>query len=127
MTRWASGAALGHPVPATRSTTVAPGAGPAGSTSTAPDELAEGCRRPDGRVLGTSLHGLFEADAVPARVPAPHVAGARGRSLGPAACRSPPPAQARFDRLADAMEAHLDMDALERLIDRRRTRPRRPA
>ncbi len=35
----------------------------------------------------------------------------------PPAFRSPPPATARFDVLADAIEAHVDIDAIERLID----------
>jgi adenosylcobyric acid synthase len=69
------------------------------------------------RVLGTSLHALFEDD------------GLRAAVLGWAAERAgiAPPAdpalcfeaarQARLDRIADALEAHLDLDALFALIE----------
>jgi adenosylcobyric acid synthase len=63
-------------------------------------------------VLGTSLHGLLEADrfraALLARV-AGTTAGTPGVSF--AAAR-----QAQVDRLADLVEAHLDLAAIDRLI-----------
>jgi adenosylcobyric acid synthase len=68
------------------------------------------------RVAGTSLHGLFESDELRAGV------------LGWAAGRAglPPPArsgvqfaaarQARLDRIADTLEAHLDLDRLWKIV-----------
>jgi adenosylcobyric acid synthase len=66
----------------------------------------------EGRVAGTTLHGLFESDelragvlrwaAELAGVPAPRLPGVRF-----AAER-----QARLDRIADSLEAHLDLDRL---------------
>ncbi len=83
----------------------------------------EGSEAAGGAVLGTSLHGLFEADgfrrrflsAVASRAGRPWAAG----KLSFAEART-----ARFDRLADAMEEHLDMAAVEALIDQSRRRPR---
>jgi adenosylcobyric acid synthase len=68
------------------------------------------------RIAGTSLHGLFESDELRAGV------------LGWAAGRAglPPPArsgvqfaaarQARLDRIADTLEAHLDLDRLWKIV-----------
>jgi adenosylcobyric acid synthase len=63
-------------------------------------------------VLGTSLHGLLEADGFRAALLA-RVTGASGRPPGVsfAAAR-----QAQVDRLADLVEAHLDLAAIDRLI-----------
>jgi adenosylcobyric acid synthase len=79
------------------------------------DSGFEGSEAADGALLGTSVHGLFEADgfrryflsAVARRAGRPWVGG----TVSFAAARA-----ARFDRLADAMEEHLDMAAVEALI-----------
>ena len=69
----------------------------------------DGWRR--GRVIGTSLHGLFDADEFRHAFLA-HVAEVRGCGFVPgsgsfAECR-----EEQFDRLADSLAAHLDVDAL---------------
>jgi adenosylcobyric acid synthase len=76
---------------------------------------AEGCRSADGRVLGTTLHGLFEDDRFRAALLG-EVARLRGRrhpasSIDFAAVR-----QAQFDLVADALEASFDMAELEDII-----------
>jgi adenosylcobyric acid synthase len=79
------------------------------------DGEGEGAATLDGAVLGTSLHGLLESD------------GFRGELLGRVAERAgttwpastvsfPRLREERFDRLADLLEAHLDLRAIERLI-----------
>jgi adenosylcobyric acid synthase len=73
----------------------------------------EGARSPDGRVMGTYLHGLFAAD------------GFRRSFLGDTA--SPdlafePLVEGVLDRLADHLAVHLDLDdvlALSRPVGRR--------
>jgi adenosylcobyric acid synthase len=81
------------------------------------------CLEPDGepegvvgdgarRVLGTSLHGLFEAD------------GFRSAFLGtlgrpPCATSFATAREAQLDRLGDLIEGHLDLCAIERLIEER--------
>ncbi|MGH9277764.1 MAG: cobyric acid synthase [Acidimicrobiales bacterium] len=59
-----------------------------------------------GRHRGTTLHGLFEED------------GFRAAFLGraPSGVSFRASREAQFDRLADALESHLDLDAVERLI-----------
>jgi len=67
-----------------------------------------------GAVLATTLHGLFEADGFrEAFLDA--VAKARGRRLGPARLRWSELRDRQVERLADAMEAHLDMAWLSAL------------
>jgi adenosylcobyric acid synthase len=69
----------------------------------------DGCA--SGRVLGTLWHGALESDAFRAAL-LEWVAGPRPRSGAEfAAARV-----AQYDRLADAVEEHLDTDALLRLI-----------
>jgi adenosylcobyric acid synthase len=76
----------------------------------------EGSRSPDGAVYGTSVHGLFECDGF-RRAFLTMVAARAGRrwEAGPqwsfAAARS-----AQFDRLADALEAHVDTEAILGMI-----------
>jgi adenosylcobyric acid synthase len=74
----------------------------------------EGSRR--GTVFGTSVHGLFESDRFRRRFLA-GVAAEAGRSwsAGPPVCFAAA-RQARFDRLADILEAHLDVGAVLRLM-----------
>ena len=75
----------------------------------------EGCRSDDGRVFGTSVHGLFESDDFRAAFLS-EVAARRGKvrsRRGPsfAAVRA-----AHFDQLADVVETHLDLDGLEAIV-----------
>ncbi len=75
----------------------------------------EGATGAEGAVLGTSLHGILEADGL--RAGLLEEAGRRRRRRFVAAGVSFAAArQAQIDRLADALEAHLDLDAVERLI-----------
>jgi adenosylcobyric acid synthase len=74
---------------------------------------------PDGRVRGTSVHGLLEDDAVRAALLV-GVAERRGKRFVPAGVSFAAARIARFDALADAIEDHLDMGAIERLIEQGR-------
>ncbi len=71
----------------------------------------EGARSPDGRVFGTSLHGLFDNDDF-RRAFLGEVAERRGRSFEP----SGPGWKSRLDEfhdaLADWLEQHLDIDTV---------------
>jgi adenosylcobyric acid synthase len=73
-------------------------------------------RSDDGRIRGTTVHGLFESDEV-RRAYLRELAARRGKRFVPAQGVSFEAArQARFDALADAVEAHLDLAAIDRLI-----------
>jgi adenosylcobyric acid synthase len=72
-------------------------------------------RSPDGRVRGTTVHGLFEDDATRRRF-LTELAGRRGKRFVPADVSFAAARTARFDVVADALEAHLDMATVERLI-----------
>lgn len=76
----------------------------------------EGSSSPDGSVLGTSLHGLFESDRF-RRSFLSEVARRAGKPWAPGDVSFAAERAARADRLADALEAHVDMEALERLIE----------
>jgi adenosylcobyric acid synthase len=69
----------------------------------------------EARFLGTTLHGLFEADGFRAAF-LTEVGRRRGKAFVPAGVSFPAARQAQFDRLADTLEAHLDMDALDAII-----------
>jgi adenosylcobyric acid synthase len=79
-----------------------------------PDARPDGCAHPDGRVWGTYLHGIFDApgfrrhflDTLRARRGLP--------PLGEAAAFSP---TAELDRLARCLEQHLDLAAVERIVE----------
>jgi len=76
----------------------------------------EGSRAFDGAVLGTSVHGLFEADAFRHEFLAA-VARRAGRSWTRSTVSFAAARAARFDRLADALEQHLDVAAISALIE----------
>ncbi|MGH8593411.1 MAG: cobyric acid synthase [Gammaproteobacteria bacterium] len=70
----------------------------------------DGALSPDGRILGTYLHGLFEsATACDALLRWAGVSEVETRDYERLR-------EAALDRLADAVEAHLDLPAIERLI-----------
>ena len=70
-----------------------------------------------GRVaaFGTSLHGLFESDGFRAAFLA-GVAARRGKQFTPSGVSFAAAREAQFERLADLVETHLDMAAVEHLI-----------
>ncbi|CAN5533210.1 cobyric acid synthase [soil metagenome] len=71
-----------------------------------------------GRVLGTTLHGLFEEDAFRAAF-LTAVAQRRGKHFVPAGVSFAAARTAQSDRFADALEAHVDLAALATLITTR--------
>lgn len=71
-------------------------------------EVVDGAASPDGRVWGTSLHGLFEHAGLRARLAG---AGSEPRPADSALFR-----EAQYDRLADAIETHLDVARILTLV-----------
>jgi adenosylcobyric acid synthase len=69
----------------------------------------------EARFLGTTLHGLFESDGFRAAFLA-ELGRRRGKTFVPAGVSFPAARRAQFDRLADLLEAHLDLGAIEALI-----------
>jgi adenosylcobyric acid synthase len=65
--------------------------------------------------LGTSLHGLFEADGFRAAF-LTEIARRRGKTFVPAGVSFSAAREAQFDRLADCLEANVDVDRLTSLI-----------
>jgi len=65
--------------------------------------------------LGTSLHGLLEADGARAAL-LQWVADRRGVRWEPAGVSFAAAREAQWDRLADAIEGAVDMDAIERIV-----------
>ncbi len=79
------------------------------------DEEEGACAPGDGSVLGTSLHGLFEEDAFRAAF-LEQVARRRAKCFASAGVSFGAARTAQLDRLADLLEAHLDLAALDELI-----------
>jgi len=75
----------------------------------------DGASARGGRVLGTTVHGLFEGDDVRAAILA-HVAARRGKAWAPSGASFAAARHAQVDRVADALEAHLDLDRLLAVI-----------
>ena len=75
----------------------------------------EGAANADGSVVGTSLHGLFESDGFRTAFLA-GVADRRGKTHVATGVSFAAARAAQFDRLADLVETHLDMTAIEGLI-----------
>ena len=69
----------------------------------------------NGRVMGTSLHGLFDAAGFRHAFLA-YVAEIRGCGFTPAAGSFADCRDEQFDRLADSLEQHLDMPALWKIM-----------
>lgn len=98
-----------------------PGAGP---WLVASDGTALGWRSE--RVLGTTVHALFENDGLRAAVLrwAAELSGAPAPNVP--AISFPAARQARLDRIADALEAHLDLERVFALIEQGAA-PRQPS
>jgi adenosylcobyric acid synthase len=79
------------------------------------DDGDEGAVSADGRVRGSVLHGLFEDDGFRATVLV-EAAARRGKRFVPAGVSFVEAREAQFDRLADLLEAHVDLDRLLDLI-----------
>jgi adenosylcobyric acid synthase len=75
----------------------------------------EGAADFDAALFGTSLHGLFESDDFRVAF-LDAVATRRGKQFKPSGLSFASAREAQFDRLADLVEAHLNMPAIERLI-----------
>jgi adenosylcobyric acid synthase len=75
----------------------------------------EGAVSADGSVRGTTLHGLFEHDTFRGTF-LRELAQRRGKHFEPAGIDFAAARTARFDAIADAIEAHLDVHALLDLI-----------
>jgi adenosylcobyric acid synthase len=80
------------------------------------DDATLSARDADGLVLGTTLHGLFEADAFRERFLA-QVAAAVGKCWAPTGQSFAAARQGQIDRVADACAAYLDLAALWRIIE----------
>jgi adenosylcobyric acid synthase len=76
---------------------------------------SEGAADPEGSVFGTNLHGLMEEDGFRAAFLAA-VANRRGRRFVAAGVSFAGARQAQLDRLADLVESHVDLGAVEALI-----------
>jgi adenosylcobyric acid synthase len=113
VTRRVRGAALGRPVEGYE---IHHGrTGPEGAWIDL-DSGPEGSSADGSRVLGTSVHGLFENDGF-RREFLTAVAARTGAAWDPGAAVSFAAArERRFDRLADAVEEHLDCEAISALI-----------
>ena len=79
------------------------------------DDGDEGTVRSDGRVRGTTLHGLFEHDAFRSQFLV-DLAARRTKRFVPGGLTFEEARATRFDTIADAIETHLDLDALRELI-----------
>jgi adenosylcobyric acid synthase len=66
-------------------------------------------------IFGTSLHGLFEADGFRGAFLA-DVASRRGKAWRPCGASFSAAREDQFDRLADLLEEHLDLGAVDKLI-----------
>ena len=79
------------------------------------DDVESACDR-TGLVYGTSLHGLFEADRFRGEF-LTEVARARGKTWRSSGHSFAAARERQIDRVADACAAHLDTDALWRLVE----------
>jgi len=77
----------------------------------------EGAVEPDrAAVVGTSVHGLFESDGFRASF-LTEVGRRRGKAFVPAGTSFRAAREAQIDRLADLLEAHVDLDRMFSLIE----------
>jgi adenosylcobyric acid synthase len=78
-------------------------------------EGGEGIMSQDGSVFGTNLHGLFDEDGFRTAF-LTHVANHRGKSYMTAGVDFAAARESQFDRLADLLETHLDIEALDDIM-----------
>ena len=71
----------------------------------------EGAVDPEARALGTSLHGLFEEDGFRAAF-LTEIGRRRDKTFVPAGVSFGAAREAQFDRLADLIEANVDLSAV---------------
>ena len=90
--------------------------GDAGEGDAGESVAGEGAADLEAGVLGTSLHGLLESDSARATL-LRMVADRRCKRFVPSGVSFAGARQARIDRLADALEEHLDLDALFRIVE----------
>jgi cobyric acid synthase len=100
---------------ATRSTMAAIARGPGARPWLVLDGKLEGAMSSDGRVFGTSPHGLFESDGCRRAFPA-EVGRHRGRAFVPGRTCFVDAGQPQLGRLGDLVDAHLDLGGVEELI-----------
>jgi adenosylcobyric acid synthase len=79
------------------------------------DDIESACDQA-GLVFGTSVHGLFEQDRFRGEF-LTFVAAARGKSWHPSGSSFAAAREHQIDRVADVCAAHLDLDALWRLVE----------
>ncbi len=79
------------------------------------EEGGEGIMSDDGAVLGTNLHGLLDEDGFRSTF-LTHVAERRGKSFSASGLQFGAAREEQFDRLADLLEAHLDLPALDCIL-----------
>ncbi len=78
-----------------------------------PCEDSDGCLSEDGRILGTYQHGLFDSPGVTRR----WLAGIGLARIQVSATHGPVARDRAYDALADHVLAHLDIEALGKLIE----------
>ena len=91
--------------------TLGPSARPWFALEGADGDSDDGARDDDRAVYGTTLHGLFEGDEFRAGFLGA-VAARRGKDWVPSGVSFAAARVAQYDRVADACEAHLDLDVL---------------
>ena len=79
-------------------------------------DTALSARNVEGTVVGTTLHGLFENDGFRSWFLA-DVAARRGRDWRPSGVSYAAAREHQIDRIADACEAHLDLESIWELVE----------
>jgi adenosylcobyric acid synthase len=88
-----------------------------GVTGAEADVESEGAVDAQGRLFGTTLHGLFEQDRFRSAFLV-EVARRRGKAFVPAGVSFARRREAQIDRIADVLAAHADLDHLWELVER---------
>jgi adenosylcobyric acid synthase len=77
-----------------------------------PEAAEDGCVALDGRVMGTYIHGMFDAPEVTAR----WLRGIGVNDVQPPTLHGPAARDRDYERLADHFEAHVDVEAIVALV-----------